>query len=64
MLLMPITARTLESMAAVSRGPQSLQHGSCKQPAMQMAAWAQLLIQKAMRNVVNKYTLQGLPRWH
>ena len=44
--------------------PQSLRRCSCKQPAMQMAAWAQLLIQTAMSNVVNKYTLQGLPRWH
>ena len=65
MLPMLIIAQTLESMAAVSRGPQSLWRCSCTQPAMQMATWAQLLTQKAMGNVVNnKYTLQGLPRWH
>ena len=63
MLPMLITAWTLESMVVVSRGPQSLQHCSFKQPAMWMAAWAQLLTQKAMHNGVNMYVLQGLPRW-
>ena len=64
MLPMLITAGTLESTAALNTGPQSLRRCSCKQAAKRMAAWAQLLTQKATCNAVNnKYTLQGLPRW-
>ena len=63
MLPMLITAGTLESTAALNTGPQSLRRCSCKQAAKRMAAWAQLLTQKAMHNGVNMYVLQGLPRW-